>query len=207
MDTLARVHFDQRAFRAVMDAVARPGKVMELPAYERDSDYPRVGYSLAALIDMFIDQGTRFSVVPESDKELVRSISMNTHSSQSPLDKASFIVVPTDADPTLMETAITQASAGTLISPEEGASILVGCKRIVSNSPSKDSFHWVSVEGSGVETSNVFGIDRVDWAWARNRREDEFPCGIEIILVDEVGHVVAIPRTSFVSLLAMENGV
>lgn len=57
----------------------------------------------------------------------------------------------------------------------------------------------VEVRGPGVADVNRFAVDRVDWARARDARRDEFPCGIEIVLVDPAGRVVAVPRSSRVT--------
>ena len=59
----------------------------------------------------------------------------------------------------------------------------------------------VALRGPGVERENRFAVDRVDWLHARAERGDEFPCGIEIVLVDPEGRVVAIPRSSSAALV------
>ena len=66
---------------------------------------------------------------------------------------------------------------------------------------SKAGLSVFEVRGPGVAETNHFATDRRAWAVARAQRGDEFPCGIEIVLVDAVGNVVAIPRTSAVSLV------
>ena len=58
----------------------------------------------------------------------------------------------------------------------------------------------VEVRGPGVRDVNRFFVDREDWAAARAARRDEFPCGIEIELVDGAGRVVAVPRSSAVTV-------
>ena len=58
----------------------------------------------------------------------------------------------------------------------------------------------VTVTGPGVKDANRFAVDRDSWVAARQERGDEFPCGIDIALVDPAGNVVAIPRTSAVSI-------
>ena len=40
---------------------------------------------------------------------------------------------------------------------------------------------------------------------ARSERGDEYPCGIDVILVDEQGHVVAVPRTTKVMAIEKEG--
>ena len=98
-----------------------------------------------------------------------------------------------------------QACRGTLVSPEKGATVLVGCARLASADEAagecggEPALHVVEVRGPGVADVNRFAVDRVDWARARDARRDEFPCGIEIVLVDPAGRVVAVPRSSRVT--------
>lgn len=211
---LNEIHRVQRSFRAVMNAMARPGHPETMPlATGSQTRYPGIGKPLATLVDMLVDQATTFSLAQGCDEALARAVAAETHAKSVLPDAASFVIVPEHADAPCVEMAIAHATAGSLASPEQGATVLVGCGRIAaqderSGSVDDDLFmHWVSIEGPGVKDAQVFGVDRIDWAWARNRREDEFPCGIEIVLVDERGTVIGIPRTSFVSLLAVGKGV
>lgn len=211
MQALEKVHSTQQSFRVVMDAMARPGKVAALPPVLVCNDYPRINTPMGVLVEMFVDQASTFYSAGDPDLSLERAIVINTHARRVPSHKADFLVIPESTGSAHAEEVIGCATGGSLVSPETGATVLMGCKRIGSQNEEEaleaDSLHWVSIEGPGVETSHVFGIDRIDWAWARNRREDEFPCGIEIVLVDEEGRLVAIPRTSFVSLLSGERDV
>ena len=211
---LSETHRVQRSFRAVMDAMARPGRPETMPlATGRQTRYPGIGKPLATLIDMLVDQATTFSLAQGCDDALARAIASETHAKSVLPDAASFVIVPERADAPCIEMAIAHATAGSRAAPEQGATVLVGCSRIAGQDERPGSvdddrpLHWVSIEGPGVRDAHVFGVDRIDWAWARNRREDEFPCGIDIVLVDGRGVVVAIPRTSFVSLLAVGKGV
>lgn len=210
---LTEIHRIQRSFRAVMDAMARPGRPGAMPQAESEQTrYPGVRGPLATLIDMLVDQATTFSLAQGCDDELADAVAAETHAKRVLPDEAAFVIVPERADAPCVEMAIAYAAAGSLVSPEKGATVLIGCERIetwdgfAEQAKENAGMHWVSVEGPGVKESHVFGIDRIDWAWARNRREDEFPCGIDIVLADARGNVVAIPRTSFVSLLAVGKG-
>ena len=115
------------------------------------------------------------------------------------------MVVPARADAQTAEEAVAQACRGTLVSPEKGATVLVGCARLAPADEAagecgdEPALHVVEVRGPGVADVNRFAVDRVDWARARDARRDEFPCGIEIVLVDPAGRVVAVPRSSRVT--------
>ncbi|MCL1796777.1 MAG: phosphonate C-P lyase system protein PhnH [Eggerthellaceae bacterium] len=207
------LHHIQLSFRAVMDAMARPGKVYNLPSYqEKRSSHFGLEAPLETLVKMFIDQAVSFCVIASEPTNIQNAIMAETHARATSQENASFVVVAHGCEKGLAEQAIAQAKKGSFLSPEAGATILLGCERLAfpknrDDIEKKDaSLYWVSVEGPGVKDSHVFGVDYFDWVWARKRREDEFPCGIEIILVDRQGQVVAIPRSSFLSVLAMEEG-
>lgn len=211
MDTaLSEIHRVQNSFRAVMGAMARPGS-LETMSVTKDghTPYPAIHAPLATLMDMLVDQATTFSLDENHYRELIDTVCAETHAKHVSPAEAAFAVVPDTADAFYAESAIARATPGSLASPETGATVLIGCTRLMAHGeqakPAEEDrvMHWISVEGPGVKTAHVFGVDRVDWVWARNRREDEFPCGIDIILADEEGNVVAIPRTSFISLLAV----
>lgn len=215
MESMQEIHRVQRSFRAVMDAMARPGKPFDMVRVPRPGeDIESLCPSLELLITMFVDQAVTFSVVASQESQVESDIAQRTHARKALLQEAAFIILACNASANKTEEAIVAASGGTLLSPEQGATVFVPCGRIADASQrsapehEKDrSLYWVSVEGPGIKESHIFGIDRCDWLWARGRRNDEFPCGIEIILADKEGRVVAIPRTSFVSLLATEGEV
>jgi len=208
------IHRIQRSFRSVMNASARPGKVFAMARPEEgSSQHFGVDISLAILVKMFIDQAVSFCVVSTEAPSIAKAIQSETHASLAPFESAAFLVIPQAKNGSLSDAAIESAYGGNLHSPETGASILLGCEYLASQEEeeeelgSEDTLYWVSVEGPGIQDSHVFGIDCLNWLWARQRRKDEFPCGIEIILVDRRGRVVVIPRTSFLSVLATEGEV
>lgn len=211
MEATQELHSVQRAFRAVMDAMARPGKIFKLGrANESTSSLPGLNPGQTLGIKMFVDQSVRFNVLGGASDELVRAIQESTRATPATLQQADFIIVPSTTEASMLDEAFAQASGGTLLSPEKGAVFLIGCEQLsVSSETSKkennSALCWVSVEGPGIKKAHTFGTSQSDWIWPRNRRADEFPCGVEIILFDTRAQVVAIPRTSFVSPLAMKG--
>ena len=122
------------------------------------------------------------------------------------LRDADFVVVPARADAQTASEAVAEACRGTLVSPEKGATLLMGCARLAdvpeSGEVTEPAVHVVALQGPGVEHENRFAVDRVDWLRARDARGDEFPCGIEIVLVDPEGRIAAVPRSSSARRLA-----
>lgn len=211
-------HRAQRAFRSVLDAFARPGVVHEVELAPENSGRPAsLDASLEQVARLFVDQAVTFCVVDSETDAVTAYLSGETRARCAPLREADFVVVPVRADARAAHEAVVEACCGTLIAPEKGATVLVGCSRLAEAPESggvgmagdrgelgeiaEQAVHVVALRGPGVRDVNSFAVDRVDWLNARAQRGDEFPCGIEIVLVDPDGHVVAVPRSASATLL------
>lgn len=195
------LHRAQRAFRSVLDAFAHPGTVHEMtPTPENPARPASLDASLEQLACLFIDQAVTFCVADSEVDAAAAYLTSETHAHRVPLSDADFVVIPTRADAQMACEAVAEACRGTLISPEKGATVLMGCARLAdvpeNGEVAEPAVHVVALRGPGVERENRFAVDRIDWVRARNERGDEFPCGIELVLVDPEGRIVAVPRSS-----------
>lgn len=191
-------HCMQRAFRQVLDAFSHPGTVRRIEPEPARAESPETfGASLETLVRLFVDQAVSFCVRDREPHEEERYLVSETHAPCVPCRKAGFIVVPAHAGTTIMREAVLEASRGTFLAPEGGATMLMGCEHIaVAGAEVSRTLSTVEVRGPGVADVNRFEIDQTAWAEARAERDDEYPCGIEIVLVDAVGNLVAVPRSS-----------
>ena len=181
----ADLHRAQRAFRCVLDAFAHPGTVHQLvPAPENPASPVALDASLELVVRLFVDQAVTFCVADSESDAVAAYLTSETHARRVSLRDADFVVVPARADAQTVYEAVAEACRGTLVSPEKGATGLVGCARLAdapeSGEVSQPAVHVVALQGPGVERENRFAVDRVDWLRARDARGDEFPCGIEI---------------------------
>lgn len=191
----SEIHRIQHAFRGVMNAVAHPGVVYAVPLDAGRASATGLDAALDTVVRIFVDQAVTFAYMGDAVRE--RAIASETRSRAAGVSQASFVIVGADAGETSVEYAVERASRGNLISPEKGATVLLGCDAL-SQEPDKGLFGF-SVSGPGVADTNRFFCDSDAWLRARAARLDEYPCGIEIVLVDPNGNVVAIPRTSNVA--------
>ena len=197
----ADLHRAQRSFRQVLDAFARPGQVRAVELDPADDARPAsLDGALSALARLFVDQAVTFAVADAEPQAAADYLASETHARRAAVPDADFVIVPARADEALAADAIAQAKPGTPVSPEKGATVLLGCTRICQGGPAQPGMRCVAVAGPGVKDVNRFLIDRAGWAAARGVRGDEFPCGIDIALVAPDGAVVAIPRTSSVTV-------
>lgn len=210
----ADLHRMQRTFRSVLDAFAHPGTVQSI---EPAPDSPLRPVALAATLEsavrLFVDHAVTFGVSDGESDALATYVSSETHAARVSAPDAEYVIVPARADACAAYRAVAEACRGTLIAPEKGATLLMGCTRLVEaecasceGADADPTMFTVEVRGPGVRGVNRFAVDRVEWARARAARNDEFPCGIEIMLVDADGHVVAIPRSSQVAYAGDEAG-
>lgn len=191
------IHYMQRSFRVLMDAFAHPGTVRELPACEAPIGPTGLAAPFDTLVRLFVDQATTLWFV--GDEATAQSVLLETRTKRAAVDAAAFVAVPASAGEEACAQAVAQACGGTLVSPEKGATVFVECSRLAAE-PVQD-LACLQIEGPGVKDANRFYAASARWAWARNGRGDEYPCGIEIVLFDAAGRVVAVPRSSQVTIV------
>ena len=186
-------HLMQQAFRQVLNSFARPGTVGQIVAYPKSDEDPKMSPYFETAVRLFVDQVTTFSVEGPGAEGMSRWIKMQTHASQADTGQADFVLVPCEDDEVQCE-ALLKAKEGALAEPEQGASVLLLCGR-VADGPAA-GLHCLELEGPGIESMARLYVDQVAWTRARRLRGDEYPCGIEILLVDREGNVAALPRTT-----------
>ena len=201
-------HVLQRAFRNIMNALARPGRLGVVEALRTgDKEENPLPVYFEVVVKTLVDQAVTFAVSGSKEAQATQWVTLNTHSHPTELEQADFILIPDVAHSFACRDAILKAFEGTLIAPEKGATVVIHCGLLAGDSipgtaddlgvldPDKKAYRVV-VSGSGIKDTHTFFVDRNDWIEARRDRGDEYPCGIDLILVDVEGHVVGIPRTT-----------
>jgi alpha-D-ribose 1-methylphosphonate 5-triphosphate synthase subunit PhnH len=184
------VHDIQAAFRGLLDAFAFPGKLVDLsqpasrlaPLLPTTSAPVSLCLAAATLID---NETTYWADEPGVARFLVE------WSSTSPSEPATsaFLVVSTFRDDDLAK-CLSEAPSGTLLDPHLGATVLVGVSNLDEGEP-------VTLSGPGLESPLRCRLPAGDrWLTTRNARVSEFPLGIDLAFFDQLGRVVALPRTT-----------
>ncbi|MBM6815963.1 phosphonate C-P lyase system protein PhnH [Olsenella uli] len=207
----------QAAFRALLDATARPGEAVELPRADGPcaADAAEAGLypSTVEVADVLLDAATTFAVAGCAGEGALpaRVTSRRTHALLAPLDEAPYVLLPEAVRADGAARAIAALTPGTLLDPHLGATCLVECSALVGTGRDRARVGSVSgdvptsrwrLTGPGIKESAVVECDRADVLLARAGRADEFPCGIDLVLVSRAGHVVAIPRTTRIEEVA-----
>jgi alpha-D-ribose 1-methylphosphonate 5-triphosphate synthase subunit PhnH len=166
----------QRNFRSLLDAMARPGRVQPL-IYDRQES-SSIEAIMASILDGEVCLSDHNNLLNEDDWPLLQAQKATSESADYVLCKGS--EVP-DFTPKL----------GTLTSPELSALLVI---QVDSLSVGDIRFR---LRGPGVErfqTCTISGLDR-GWLSKRNEWVCAFPLGVDLILLDRSG-VLALPRTT-----------
>jgi alpha-D-ribose 1-methylphosphonate 5-triphosphate synthase subunit PhnH len=246
----AELFITQSAFRAVMDAVSRPGRLRKIQAMYRPqghqpshSDRYLQNRYLETLVCMLLDSSCTVAVCaadaqltaadsdlasaaalastpapapaappsnsapaaavpfdtwPASTAACIAAITIRTYAVPSAPENARFAIITKDALARQGSGFLAALGGGSDIAPELGATAIIECQALAA-SPQPEAGCQFRVTGPGVKTEHGFAASSDWWHTARSSRKDEFPCGIDLILVDASGNVVALPRTAQVS--------
>lgn len=188
------VHDAQQVFRAVLEAMSRPGRVQTIPASVLQGlEPPGLGRACTAALLTLLDAETRAWLHPSLRSEAACAY-LQFHTGVVHVDDeqdASFAVIEADhATPALWR----QLECGSDATPQEGATLIVEV-------PSLEQGLALALRGPGVETVQtlrVGGLHAGFWQ-ARADLEAAFPLGIELILTSG-DRLAALPRSTRVSL-------
>ncbi|MGD9831649.1 MAG: phosphonate C-P lyase system protein PhnH [Piscinibacter sp.] len=188
------VHDAQRVFRAVLEAMSRPGRVQALPAAVLDAlETPGLGRATTAVLLALLDAETRVWLHPSLYSEAARAY-LSFHTGVQHVDeahRASFAVIEADhATPALWH----ELARGSDAVPQDGATLIVEVTSL-------DQGLALALRGPGVETVQTLragGLHAGFWQ-ARRDLESAFPLGIELILTCG-DRLAALPRSTRVSL-------
>lgn len=186
-------HVAQRAFRQVLEAFARPGTIGQIDAFPKSGETTPVLGCFETAVRLFVDQAVTFCAVGAASHDVSCWLTVQTHAKQAQAQEADFVLVPVASDAVHAE-AIAQAKPGTLEEPEKGATVVLLVDSI-SAVPAK-GLTCLDLSGPGIEKTAELYVSQAEWAHARAERADEYPCGIEVLLVDDDGNVAALPRTT-----------
>ncbi|MPZ97646.1 MAG: phosphonate C-P lyase system protein PhnH [Propionibacteriales bacterium] len=167
----------QRTFRAVMDALARPGRVVELP----HAELPPVLLPVAALADL----GTGVCVL--GDDGWADAVRVATNAPSATVDDARLVA----ATRPVTAAEIRSMRRGAALAPEESALAAVPVSAV-------DSGSALRLTGPGVDgTRTIAPAGLPDGVIAaRAEAVAGFPAGVDLLLIDPDGRLLGLPRTS-----------
>ncbi|MEE1132035.1 MAG: phosphonate C-P lyase system protein PhnH [Caryophanon sp.] len=178
------VHFTQQTFRQIMDCLARPLSEQTL---QQTAPIDGLYAATAAILHTLVDG--EVSVYATCDKAQ-QHITAWTNAKQATAEQADFIVVRA-AEREQVTSCIEQAKIGTLIDPQQSATIIIEL--------AESETHRYSVSGPGIQTAVQVELPIAkEWIAVRAQKNREYPLGVDILFVQEDGSIFALPRTTIV---------
>ncbi|MCR8641166.1 phosphonate C-P lyase system protein PhnH [Paenibacillus sp. N1-5-1-14] len=196
--SLEKIHLTQQIYRLLLDSMARPGKLVKLPIEHEilaKLDSPAlVGIGLTLLdqeIHFHVESGTQ-----DKGNQLAKLLQLHTLSRPKPLVESDYVFVQIGA-----EIDIPSLQRGSFEYPDESTTVIYEVKQMSKvMEEGHESGEWIRLQltGPGIkEQHEVFicGFTNTlleEWT-ACNQ---EFPLGVDWMLVDEVGNLCGVPRTT-----------
>lgn len=178
IEAIWRPEVQQQIFRTLLDAMSRPGSVLDLQSQLQNSKATRG--VLATLLDGSVSLSDPAQLLDSADWPLLEA-------RKAAPDEAAFVLCDAGITPNFTP------CLGELTDPQHGATLVLQGKRV------GDGGTTLHISGPGVDGDSELRIDgfAADWFIQRQQWNMDFPLGVDLLLVDEL-RVTALPRTSSV---------
>lgn len=182
-----KVFDTQHIYRLLIDAMSRPGKINMLPSTICLTPPSALQKAAAAVAFTMLDHETGFCCL-SSRHDVSDYIAINTGAAVQSVDAAEFIIF---AGSSYAE--ISSACCGSLLSPEQGATLIIMVDRI-SNA---DGVLRLQLSGPGVKDSCDLFINGLEQKNLEiiSQLNSEFPLGVDVIYTDGSGNIACVPRS------------
>jgi alpha-D-ribose 1-methylphosphonate 5-triphosphate synthase subunit PhnH len=175
----------QAVFRVLLESLARPGRVFQLPAPGAEAGPGIVPLALAVI-------GSKVAVAgaPEWQARICRA----TGAQPADIEAASLVAIYGTAE---AET-ITRLRRGSASAPEDGAKVGLACGALTAGHAGHEGATTIELKGPGVPGRTLLGVTGVSRAVfdALQEANARFPAGVDVWLVDERGRVAGLPRSA-----------
>jgi alpha-D-ribose 1-methylphosphonate 5-triphosphate synthase subunit PhnH len=186
----------QRAFRKLLQAMSRPGRVYVLPPV------PPVGRkpwgAMLTLLESLIDHEVRFAVIGQNGSgELQSLIAERTRCRTADVGEADFLIVA-DGD---SAGEILRAKRGTHPYPDTSATVVF---RVQSLLFPENRQPTMALKGPGIREEILLGpIEGLGPHEAEHLKElnSDFPLGVDAVFIDDGGRILCIPRSTHIRIM------
>lgn len=190
---LDMVHDIQAAYRKVVDSMSRPGLIGNISEQAGRLDIKTGCFNATAILAlMLLDAEVTFKVYSEWETEVSKLFKQLTYAKRAETENADFIFVLHDAGPKDLEAALQAASSGDLVDPQQAATVIAEADELREGG-------GLRLAGPGIETENRVGIHPVfetDWIALREKKNCEYPLGVDLIFTDWDDNLLCLPRTT-----------
>jgi alpha-D-ribose 1-methylphosphonate 5-triphosphate synthase subunit PhnH len=190
--------FNGRTFRVLLDCLARPGRVGQLPASPfvdlplLPDGAPPNSTAVAACMSL-LDQMVSFAQAAgeawlPADHPLTRWMALRSNARPVAPDAADFVLLHDPAGTALLG----GLKEGTLLCPEQSCTVFLCVPEIVAGGAT------LRLTGPGIAGAATVGLPGVASAElaALTARRGQFPLGIDLFLIDQQSRCLGLPRTT-----------
>ena len=194
------VHAAQQAFRALLEATSRPGRIQTLPEpVLAGIEPPALARGMTALLLTLLDAETSLWIDPAlAGADGLNYLRFHTGvRTLAEAGEAAFVVCSAERVSPAIWSAL---NAGSDEVPQSGATLIVEVPSLQQQATAAAST-CLRLEGPGIESSQTLAVGGLPAAFwqARAALEGEYPRGIELILCCG-DTLAAIPRTTRVTV-------
>lgn len=176
------VHDTQVIFRTVLMALARPGVAVQIPHAAFGA--PSNTWLAAALLTLVDHETTLVSIDEEATESFVRA---RTGARRATLDAADFILVGLTA---LTPDVLQSVKRGSLVYPDDSTTVVVDV-------PLDAATRSFALSGPGIDGTHEKGLPLTGaHVQALQSVNAQYPCGVDVLLIDAQGQLVGLPRTT-----------
>lgn len=177
----------QQVFRAILDATARPGRIVELPVRAEPPSplQPASGAVTLTLLDF--ETPLWLDPLDQTTKDVADYIRFHCGCPlvRQPADARFALIVDGAGMPPL-----SAFNAGTPECPDQSTTVIVQVDEIAATG-------GVRLTGPGIASETRLGVQGLPqdfWAWSR-QMQAEFPCGVDVLFVAGT-RIAALPRST-----------
>ena len=201
----AQVRYSALTFRMLLDALARPGKIIQLAVPQLQNNPAQItagninSFALGALLTL-LDRETSFILASqahwlETSHPWTQWIMLRSGSPAAPAEQADFALICDQQSQILL----TQLHRGTLLAPESSATALYCLEQITHELTAEVEDGWIiELRGPGiadVQSVKVRGVSEAALTDLVITRRG-YPLGIDVFFIDDAGRCIGLPRTT-----------
>lgn len=178
-----QVHQTQQHYRTLVDIFSYPGKIAK--NVEKPNNYSTFCDGVLMTAMTLLDNEVTFHTTFKSDGQEFSTLTGAMMADE--IGESDYLIIK---EKDLTTEIFEKASIGTLPSPEKSATLIIEV----------ESFHegqFYKLTGPGIKDEVMVQISlEPEWVSNRNGKCEEYPLGIDLILIDGQSNMMSIPRTT-----------
>lgn len=187
------VHDIQKSYRKLLNCMSHPGLIENIDEESQKIDFNIKFYkSTMVVMLMLLDGEVNYKIVTDKE-DTFGFVNQMTYANPSETKAADFIFILNDVDSEKARETFKKAKIGNLIDPHKSATIIFEVENLSND---KD----LVLVGPGIKEANFAKIQgNKSWLEEREKKNIEYPLGIDIVFIDRLSNIMCLPRTTQVS--------